>query len=102
MRVVSQSWQHREHREPVWQEPSLQFPHVFYSMLKDPSAQVVTGLQQLMNVIWVSYLSHSTGAFILDFIVAKVNLHQPLIGVLLQGLANEASTCNHTTHGLLF
>lgn len=42
------------------------------------------------------HLSHSTGSLILDFIVAEVNLHEPLIGVLLQGLADEASTCSHT------
>lgn len=39
------------------------------------------------------YLSHSTCPLILDFVVAKVKLHQPFIGVLLQGLTDPSSAC---------
>lgn len=92
----------------VWQVPHLQLLHVFYSMLHDPSGQVAIGLQWLMRAAWVCHLSHSTGAFILDFIVAKVNFHKPFIRVLLQGLTDEARTCSDMTQvrlaisGLLF
>ena len=39
------------------------------------------------------YLGHSTRPLILDFIVAKVKLHQPLVGVLLQRLTDPPRTC---------
>ncbi len=38
------------------------------------------------------YLSHSTCALILDLIVAQVQFHQPLIGVLLQCLTDPPRT----------
>ena len=38
------------------------------------------------------YLSHSTCALILDLVIAQVQLHQPLVGVLLQCLTDPART----------
>lgn len=66
--------------------------------LHTPLGQAVIGFEEVLHAMVVMcHLSHCAGAFILDFIVAKVNLHQPLIGVLLQGLADEPSTCSQIT-----
>lgn len=62
---------------------------------------LVSFSQKPVHAVLEHHLSNSTGAFILDFIVAKVYLHQPLVGVLLQGLTDEASACSPSpsSHG---